>query len=409
MYSERSTGLGKRAYAANGVELALSGIRVVEICQIAAGPYCAMLLGDLGADVIKIEPPTGDAMRQWPPITDGYSENFASVNRNKRAITLDLKAVDDLKSAQQIIGRADVLLENNRPGVMQRLQLDYETVSKLNPALIYCSISAFGQTGPRARQGAFDVTMQAISGIMSVTGEKGAAPVKCGVPLSDFATGLYAAFHIAAALYERNFTGKGMHIDASMFGSSLGIAPLQVSEYFGTGLDPQRLGSRHPRNAPYQAFKASDDYFVLAAGNQRLFEIVLSTVDRMDLLEDERFLTTADRARNQDTLTELLEQTFSSNTAQYWYQKFIEAGVPAAPINRYSDALSDPQVMAQGWVQALELPGGAKTKTFVHPIQVSDRDLPIRLRPPAINEHEEEILQEFGISTRPNLTKPDDC
>ncbi len=399
MNSERSSGHGERAYAANGVELALSGIRVVEICQIAAGPYCAMLLGDLGADVIKIEPPSGDAMRQWPPITGGFSENFASVNRNKRAISLDLKSAEGLKSAQQIIDKADVLLENNRPGVMRRLKLDYETVSKTNPALVYCSISAFGQTGPRAEQGAFDVTMQAISGIMSVTGEKDAAPVKCGVPLSDFATGLYAAFHIAAALYERKTTGRGVHIDASMFGSSLGIAPLQVSEYFGTGLDPERLGSRHPRNAPYQAFKASDDYFVLAAGNQRLFEIVLKTVDRMDLLEDERFLTTAARAQNQDSLTELLEQAFASDTAEHWYRKFIEAGVPTAPINRYGDALSDPQVMAQGWVQSLELPGGATTKTFAHPIQVSDRDLPIRLRPPAVNEHEQEILEEIGIRT----------
>lgn len=388
--------LGDRAYSSQGIELPLSGVRVVEICQIAAGPFCAMLLGDLGADVIKIEPPAGDAMRQWPPIINGFSGNFASVNKNKRSIALDLKSPDDFNTARQLAKSADILLENNRPGVMRRLGLDYDTVCEFNPSLIYCSISAFGQTGPRAKQGAFDVTMQAMSGIMSVTGEEGEPPIKCGVPLSDFATGLYAAFHISSALFERKTTGKGVHIDASMLGCSLGIAALQVSEYFGTGRNPIRLGSRHPRNAPYQAFKASDGHFVLAAGNQKLFEVVCDVVGRPDLAGDPRFTSTELRTKNQSVLTQILESEFASETADSWYQRFLEAGVPTAPINRYGEVLYDPQVSSHDWVQPLELPGDAKTKTFAHPVKLSDRDLPIRLRPPALNEHEQEILQEIS-------------
>ncbi len=375
--------------------LSLSGIRVIEICQIAAGPYCAMLLGDLGADVIKIEPPTGDAMRQWPPLTHGFSENFASVNRNKRSIALDLKNSDALQIARRLIHSADVLVENNRPGVMQRLGLGYIDVAEANPALIYCSISAFGQNGPRAQEAAFDVTMQAISGIMSVTGEIDVAPVKCGVPLSDFGTGLFAAYHIAAALFERQVTGQGKHIDASMLGCSLGMAPLQVSEYFGTGNNPKPLGSRHPRNAPYQAFKAADDYFVLAAGNQHLFEKVCHQIKRTDLIKDERFSNTAKRAENQIELAQILESEFAQNTAQHWYELFRKAGVPTAPINSYAEALADPQVVDQKWVQELELPVQTQTRTLVHPILLDGEKLPIRLRPPGLNEHEDEILSEL--------------
>ncbi len=367
------------------------------MCQIAAGPFCAMLLGDLGADVIKIEPLSGDAMRQWPPLSNGFSENFASVNRNKRSIALDLKDPKSQKIALHLIKRADVLIENNRPGVMDRLGLGYESISSLNPAIVYCSISAYGQTGPRAKEGAFDVTMQAISGIMSVTGEIDQAPVKCGVPLSDFGTGLYAAFHVSSALFERTVTGKGKRIDASMLGCSLGMAPLQVSEYFGTGINPKPLGSRHPRNAPYQAFRASDDYFVLAAGNQRLFELVCHLIERTDLVEDARFENTAKRAKNQVDLTQILEQEFSQRTAAHWYTLFREAGVPSAPINKYSEALSDPQVVASGWVEPLELPGNANTNTFGHPVLLDGENLPIRARPPVLNEHETEILEEFGI------------
>ncbi len=370
----------------------LAGITVIEFCQIAAGPFCGMTLGDMGAEVIKVEPLDGDAMRTWPPVTGGFSENFASLNRNKKSIALNLKDNEDMQLALQLCRSADVVLENNRPGVMKRLGLDYDAVAADNLSLIYCSISAFGQTGPRSKEGAFDVTMQAISGIMSVTGDKQGDPVKCGVPLSDFATGLYAAFHIASALYARNITGKGTHIDCSMLGASLGIAPLQVSEYFGTNIDPQKIGSRHPRNAPYQAFKASDGYFVLAAGNQHLFEIVCNIVGLPELIGDGRFSNTLLRAKNQDDLEQVLTAQFSKQSATYWISKFSEAGVPTAPINKYSDALQDPQVIHHQWVQDLKLPNGFSTRTFAHPALLNGSLLMNIAPPPLLDEHREEIL-----------------
>jgi crotonobetainyl-CoA:carnitine CoA-transferase CaiB-like acyl-CoA transferase len=233
--------------------LALSGIRVVEFGQIAAGPFAGLLLADMGADVIKVEAREGDGMRQWPPLNEGYSENFASLNRNKRSVVLDLKNLDHLAHARKLCSAADVIIENFRPGAMKRLGLGFDELKLLSPNLVYCSISAFGQTGPRAQQGGFDVSIQAIGGVMSVTGEPNGAPVKCGVPLSDFAAGLYAAFSIVCALRQVASGPGGAHIDVPMFGTTLGIAALQVSEYFGTGVDPKKLGSAHPRNAPYQA------------------------------------------------------------------------------------------------------------------------------------------------------------
>ena len=374
----------------------MSGFVVAEFCQIAAGPFCGMLLADMGADVIKIEPPAGDAMRQWPPLTDGFSENFASVNRNKRSIALNLKDDADARTARAIAGRADAVLENNRPGVMDKLGLGYDALSALNPGLVYCSISAFGQRGPRAREGAFDVTMQGISGIMSVTGEDGGAPVKCGVPLSDFATGLYAAFNIVSALLRRSRSGAGTHIDASMLGASLGIAALQTSEYFGTGRNPRKLGSAHPRNAPYQAFRARDDYFVIAAGNDKLWHAVCDVVGADALKTDARFETTSDRAANQLDLTPVLEAKFAHDDAATWLERFAAAGVPCAPIYRYGDVLADPQVEAYGWIQPMALDHGAIIRTFGAPLGMSGLDFPIRRPAPALDRDRDAVLAWAG-------------
>ncbi|MFT5390678.1 MAG: crotonobetainyl-CoA:carnitine CoA-transferase CaiB-like acyl-CoA transferase [Gammaproteobacteria bacterium] len=384
--------LGADALASTGEALPLSGMVVVEFCQIAAGPYCGMLLADMGADVIKVEPPTGDAMRQWPPLNGGFSENFASINRNKRSVALDLKNPEDLATALKLAKRADVLLENNRPGVMDRLGLGYEALSKENPGLVYCSISAFGQQGPRSREGAFDVTMQGISGIMSVTGEPDGEPVKCGVPVSDFATGLYGAFNISSALLKRSLTGRGTHIDAPMLGASLGIAALQTSEFFGTGKHPRKLGSKHPRNAPYQAYRASDEFFVIAAGNDRLWASVCDVIGTPELLDDERFRTTSDRAANQDAMKPLLEAKFGHATAQQWLTRFREAGVPSAPIYQYGEILDDPQVQSYGWVQDMQLPNGADIRTFGAPISMSGLDFPIRRAAPELNADRDDVM-----------------
>ena len=372
----------------------LAGVRVVEFCSTASGPFSTMLLADMGAEVVKIEPPTGDGLRQWPPLNDGYSENFASLNRNKRSAVLNLKDPADAALARQLILEADVVVENNRPGVMDRLGLGWAAMSAEKPQLLYCSISAYGQTGPRAGEGGFDLTIQAASGVMSVTGEPNGAPVKCGVPLVDFASGLYAAFSIAAMLVQVRSGGRGAHIDIPMFGCTLGIAALQTSEYFGNGVSPVKLGSAHPRNAPYQAFHAQDGYFAIAAGNHKLWLSVLDVVNMPELAEDARFLTPTDRARNQAALKDIMEAVFTQQPVAHWIDAFNQAGVPHARINDYAAALADPQTAYMGWVQPLTLPNGRQTRTFASPVRLNGQGSPIRRPPPELGQHTAEIRAE---------------
>lgn len=373
--------------------LPLQGVRVIEFCQIAAGPFAGMLLADQGADVVKVESPEGDGMRTWPPHREGYSENFASLNRNKRSVVFNLKDPKDLASARTLCLSADVVLENFRPGVMPRLGLGYESLARDKPSLVYCSISAFGQEGPRAQEGGFDVTLQAVGGVMSVTGEPGGAPVKCGVPLTDFAAGLYAAYAVTSVLLRVKATGEGARIDVPMLGTTLAIAALQTSEYFGNGRDPQKLGSAHPRNAPYQAFRCKDGHYVMAAGNDDLYRRACEGIGRPDLVADPRFASTALRARNQAALREIWEVECAKWSADECLAIMRKQGVPCAPINRYSQALADPQVGHYGWVQPLELPGGGRTRTFVSPLGKGGAAY---RRPPALGEHTAEILDELN-------------
>jgi len=372
--------------------LPLRDVRVVEFCQIAAGPFCGMLLADQGADVVKVEPPSGDGMRTWPPLTGADSENFASINRNKRSIVLDLKDPAQVGVALRLCDTADAVIENFRPGVMRRLGLGDEVLAARNPRLVRCSISAFGQQGPRSGEGGFDVTLQAIGGVMSVTGEPGGGPVKSGVPFTDFAAGLYAALAVVSALHEARRTGRGAAIDVPMLGTTLAVAALQTSEYFGTGRDPARLGSAHPRNAPYQAFRCADGHFVMAAGTDDLFRRACAWMGRADLADDPRFASTALRSAHQGALAAIVEDAVHARTVAACLDGLRAAGVPCAPINRYSEALADPQVGHYGWVQPLALPGGGRTRTFADPLA---RNAPVRRRPPALGEHTQEILEEL--------------
>ncbi|MCT9811784.1 CoA transferase [Acidovorax sp. Be4] len=376
--------------------LPLSGVRVVEFCSTASGPFSTMLLSDMGADVVKIEPPTGDGLRQWPPLNAGFSENFAALNRNKRSVVLNLKDPEDLALARKLILEADVVVENNRPGVMDRLGLGYASFAELRPQLLFCSISAYGQSGPRSGEGGFDLTIQAAAGVMSVTGEPGGAPVKCGVPLSDFASGLYAAFSIAAMLAQVRAGGKGAHIDIPMFGCTLGIAALQTSEFFGNQRSPVKLGSAHPRNAPYQAFRAGDGYFAIAAGNHKLWLDVCRVVNLPDLPQDPRFLSTTDRAQHQEALKDILEQVFTQQPVAHWIAAFNAAGVPHARINDYAAALADEQTEYMQWVQPLELPNGRQTQTFASPVRLNGQGFAIRGMPPALGQHTQEVRDQFA-------------
>lgn len=368
-------------------QLPLAGIRVVEFCHVAAGPFCAMLLADFGAVVTKVEPPEGDGLRQWPPLTDGYSENFAALNRGKRSLVLNLKDPADRDRARALVLDADVLVENNRPGVMQRLGLGWDWFGPRKPALIYCSISAYGQTGPRSTEGGFDVTLQAVAGVMSVTGEPGGAPVKCGVPIADFTAGLYGAFTITSLLARVRAGGAGGQIDIPMFGTTLAVAALQTSEYFGTGRNPVKLGSAHPRNAPYQAFRARDDWFVIAAGNNRLWASVCKVVDTPELMTDDRFLTPSLRAVNQGALKLLLEQKFAARDAAQWLALFEAEGVPSAPINGYAQALADRQANHLQLVQDVALPSGRMTKTVACPVWLDGAPVPLAANLPMLGEH----------------------
>ena len=372
-------------------ESLLSGTKVVEICQVAAGPFCGMLLADYGADVLKIEPLAGDSMRQWPPVDKGYSENFASVNRGKRSAALDLKNPADLELARTLILEADVLVENNRPGAMQRLGLGWDWFRERKPTLVYCSISAFGQTGPRANEGGFDVTVQAASGVMSVTGEPDGDPVKCGVPVSDFTAGLYAAFSISSMIARVRAGGAGGHIDVPMFATTLAIAALQTSEYFGTGKNPVKLGSAHPRNAPYEAFQARDGWFVLAAGNDKLWQSVCAVTQTGELIEDPRFETQQLRAANQQALHDLLQGRFITRDAAHWLAELRAVGVPCAPINEYSEALSDPQSDHLQLVRPITLPGGQTTQTVACPVWVNGKPIAMNSTLPTLGEVNEEL------------------
>lgn len=387
----------------------LAGLRVLEFGQIAAGPFAGSLMADLGADVVKVENPDGgDGMRGWPPLSSAagggptVSENFASLNRNKRSIAADLKDSATVARLKGLMAEADIVVENFRAGVLPRLGLGYEAAKLANPAIVYCSISGYGQSGPYAAKGAFDVTVQAMSGLMSVTGEEGRSPVKCGVPVGDFCAGLYAAFTILAAVRQAEATGRGAYIDCSMLGSLIGVAALQTSEYFGTGKRGRRLGSAHPRNAPYQAFHASDDYFVIAAGNNELWWQVAEAVGRPDLVGDPRFRTQPDRARNQAELAALLEERFKTRTAAEWLAEMDRRGVPCSPINSYEEILSDPQVEALGLVRPLTLPNGVETRTTAFPVHMSGYEFAITRPVPGLGEHTVEVFDEWSSASPAN-------
>ena len=380
----------------------LAGLRVLEFGQIAAGPFLGMLLADLGADVVKVERPDGgDGMRGWPPLVEGdvdgdrFSGNFASLNRNKRSIAIDLKDKADLDRLAALCREADIIVENFRPGVLQRLGMGYEAIAAANPRIVYCSVSGYGQVGPYATKGAFDVTVQAMSGTMSVTGEPDGSPVKCGVPVGDFAAGLYAAYSIAAVLRQVERTGKGAFIDCSMLGSLLGISALQTSEYFGTGLRPARLGSAHPRNAPYRGFEAADAPFVVAAGNAELWRRFCAVLGREGLLADPRFATQELRARNQGALFDIVQPIFSRQPRAAWLEALDAQGIPCAPVNGFDDILADPHVHAMGLVHDLTLPNGAHTKTVGFPIAISGFDFTINRAPPRLGEHTAEVVEDW--------------
>ncbi|MDT7890189.1 MAG: CoA transferase [Desulfurococcales archaeon] len=375
----------------------LEGIRVLDFTRAMAGPFATMLLGDLGADVIKIEPPEGDESRSWmPPDINGVSAYFISVNRNKRSIAIDLKKLGALEIIDRLVKTADIVIENFRPGTADRLGIGYSRLSGINPGIIYCSISGFGQDGPYRDKPGYDLIALAMSGLMSITGEPGRPPVKFGVPIADISTGIMAAVAILAALYHRERSGAGQYIDMSLLDAQILILSHQALSYIATGRDPERLGSAHPSIAPYQALETRDGYIVVAVGNDRLWQSFAKAIGREDLLRDSRFATNPDRVGNRDQLIRELERTFREKTSREWIEILERAGIPVAPVYRVSEVLGDPHVIHRRMVVETEHKVYGKFRTLGTPFKMSITPGAITRPPPLLGEHTEEILREIG-------------
>lgn len=378
----------------------LAGLRVLEFGHIAAAPFCGMLLADLGADVVKVEPPDGDGLRQWPPLVgdtaaECFSLNFASLNRGKRSVVADLKQSDQLARVRVLCSHSDVVIENYRPGVLDRLGVGFDAVAKLQNEIVYCSISGYGQDGLSATRGAFDVVVQGASGLMSVTGEEGRPPAKCGVPVADFTAGLYAAYTIVAARSLATLEHRAIHLDCAMLDCLLGISALQTSEFWGTGVAPRRLGSAHPRNAPYQAFDASDGQFIIAAGNDDLWREVCMATGKTELMADPRFGSIVQRAKNQKALAAILQDVFALRTAREWLDEFKRRGVPSGPVNSFADVLGDTELVANGLIQQMPVPVAGSTPTVAFPVRIGGHRVRAPLPPPRLGEHTGQVLAEW--------------
>src|SRR5216117_3672065 len=343
---------------------ALGGVRVLDQTQVMAGPFCSMLLADMGADVVKIEPPGGEHTRREQEIAPGVSASFLAVNRNKRSLVLDLKQPDGVAVLKRLVATADVLVENYRPGVARRLGIDHETLSAINPRLIYCSISGFGRTGPYADRGGYDLIAQGMSGIMSATGSDDGAPVKVGVPITDLGAGLFAVVGILAALRARRLTGRGQFIDTSLFEAGVALSQWEATQYWYTGEVPRGLGTAHRLNAPYQAFRASDGRFTVGAANNRLWPRFCQLLGLERLVDDPRFVTVGYRVKNQRELERVIEEVTVTHSRAHWLEQCEAAGIPAGPIYSVPEALADPHAQARGMVQELTHPVAGRVKVL---------------------------------------------
>ena len=379
---------------------ALSGMVVLDLTQIMAGPFCTMSLADMGADVIKVEKLNGgdDNRRMGPPFINDWSAGFLALNRNKRSLAVDLRSEVGRSMFKRLVEKADAVVENFRPGVMERLGLDYESLAAIKPSLVYCSVSGFGNSGPYSKKGGFDLVAQGVSGLMSITGHPDLPPAKVGVPITDISAGLLAANGVLCAYIHALKTGHGQQVDTSLMEAGVAYTVWESSVYFADGDIPGPLGSAHRVSAPYQALRTLDGYLNIGAATQPTWEQLCRAIGQESLIDDYRFLMPGDRKARQDELATLLEETFSTDTTGNWLKLLEDAGVVAGPIYNMDQVYKDPQVLARQMLVDLEDPELGTIHNIGIPVKLSSTPGQIRTRAPMLGEHSVEVLIENGFS-----------
>ncbi|HET6606368.1 MAG TPA: CoA transferase [Rhodopila sp.] len=371
---------------------ALDHLLVLDLTSHLSGPYCAMMLADQGADVIKIEPPTGDSARNMPPFINGESAPFMTWNRNKRSVVMDFKKQADRMAFLQMVDKADVVVENYRPGVMDRLGIGWDVLHSRNPRLVLASISGFGQTGPYSSRGGFDLITQAMSGLMSTNGPADGPPHRLPIAISDVTAGMFLAFGVMTALEARHRTGEGQRVETSLFEAATSLAVYESAHYFATGTRPERIGQAHRGSAPYQCFQTADGYITLGASQQKFFEGLAALVGMPSLIEDDRFKTNALRVKNNDALVALLQARISEKPSAHWLAELEKLGIPAGPVQFYDEVFTDPQILARDMVVETRHPVTGPFKTMGVPVKLSTTPGTVRAPAPRLGEHTDAIL-----------------
>lgn len=378
----------------------LTGVRVLDLTRALAGPYCSMMLGDMGADVLKVEmPKTGDEARAWgPPFINGESGYFLSVNRNKKGMTLNLKDARGQEILAKLMARADVVLQNFSPGTLEKLGFPYERMKALNPRIVYCAISGFGQSGPSAGKVAYDQILQGVGGLMSITGPVGGPPIKLGVPIADIASGMFAAYAVMVALFHRERTGQGQMIDTSLLDGQVALLTFQAQRYFLTGKAPGWSGNCHPLIAPYELFKTRDSYINVAVGNDSLWARFCQSLGLEQYVNDLRFKTNSDRLANRDALIAIIEERFSRSTTAELVALLGGVGVPSGAVHNLAEVFADPQVVHLGLEQVMQHPTVGELHQTGIPYRFSVSPGALRLPPPRLGQHTDEVLQDLGYA-----------
>jgi formyl-CoA transferase/CoA:oxalate CoA-transferase len=372
----------------------LAGIRVLDLTRVLAGPFCSMMLGDMGAEVIKVEEPgKGDDTRSWPPFVGGEATYFMSVNRNKKSLTLNLKAPEGQEILRALVKKSDVLLENFRPGTMDKLGFGYAALAEVNPKLVYCSISGFGESGPEAGRAGYDLVVQAESGIMDISGFPDGPPVKSGTSIADLVAGMSAAHGVVLALMARARTRRGQKVEISMLDAMAALLTYQAGIYFATGQRPARRGNAHPSIVPYEVFTAADGYVALGVANNSLWQRCCSALDRPELATDPHYDTETKRVENRATLIPLLNEIMNARTAEEWLKRFEAVGVPAGRIKSVPEVCESEHLKARGMIASLPHPSAGQVTVMGVPVRLHATPGALTLPPPRLGEHTDEILR----------------